>query len=108
MSTSEKRRHPRLPIFSAALITRGGDGWLSEVRDLSQGGARLGRPRHWRDAGDDACRIWFVFDQETVVALDATCVRDGEDDLGFSFLPGQEASIDSVLYESRFLDKDDP
>lgn len=46
MSTDEKRRFPRLPIFSAALITHAGQGWLSEVRDLSQGGACLARPQH--------------------------------------------------------------
>jgi hypothetical protein len=107
MSASEKRRFPRLPIFSAALITHDGKGWLSEVRDLSQGGARLARPRQW--AGNvPECRIYFIFDQETVIAVDARCVRDGEDDLGVEFQPGQEASVEALLYESRFLDKDEP
>lgn len=107
MSANEKRRFPRLPIFSAALITHSGQGWLSEVRDLSQGGARLARPRQW--SGDvRECRIYFIFDQETVVAVDARCVRDGTDDLGVEFLPGQESSVESLLYESRFLDKDEP
>ena len=107
MSTNEKRRFPRLPIFSAALITHAGQGWLSEVRDLSQGGARLARPRQWVGAVTD-CRIYFIFDQETVIAVDARCVRDGDEDLGFEFQPGQESSVDGLLYESRFLDKDEP
>jgi hypothetical protein len=108
MSVNEKRRFPRLPIFSAALITHAGQGWLSEVRDLSQGGARLARPSQWTSADGPDCRIYFIFDQETVIAVDARCVRDGEDDLGVEFKPGQEASVDSLLYESRFLDKDEP
>lgn len=107
MSANEKRRFPRLPIFSAALITHDGNGWLSEVRDLSQGGARLARPRQW--AGNvPECRIYFIFDQETVVTVDARCVRDGDDDLGVEFQPGQEAQVEALLYESRFLDKDEP
>ena len=109
MSANEKRRFPRLPIFSAALITHAGQGWLSEVRDLSQGGARLARPRQWTGNVPE-CRIYFIFDQETVIAVDARCVRDGDgdDDLGFEFQPGQESSVDALLYESRFLDKDEP
>ncbi|WP_423929217.1 PilZ domain-containing protein [Dokdonella sp.] len=105
---NEKRRFPRLPIFSAALITHSGKGWLSEVRDLSQGGARLARPHQWTLGESPDCRIYFIFDQETVIAVDARCVRDGDDDLGVEFVPGQEASVDSLLYESRFLDKDEP
>ena len=108
MSTDEKRRFPRLPIFSAALITCSGQGWLSEVRDLSQGGACLARPRHWQAGNHESCRIYFIFDQETVIALDAECVRDGEDDLGFEFGPAQESSVESLLYESRFIGKDEP
>ena len=108
MSANEKRRFPRLPIFSAALITLAGQGWLSEVRDLSQGGACLGRPQHWNPAESMDCRIYFIFDQETVIAINARCVRDGGDDLGFAFAAGQESTVEALLYESRFLDKDEP
>jgi hypothetical protein len=108
MSTNEKRRFPRLPIFSAALITHAGQGWLSEVRDLSQGGACLARPRHWNSGFALDCRVYFIFDQETVIAVDARCVRDGSEDLGFEFMADQESQIESLLYESRFLDKNDP
>lgn len=108
MNSNEKRRHPRLPIFSAALITHEGEGWLSEVRDLSQGGARLARPTHWKPATVNECRIFFIFDQETVIALDARCVHDLNEDIGFEFSADQEQRIEALLYESRFLDKDEP
>lgn len=108
MSIDEKRRFPRLPIFSAALITHDGQGWLSEVRDLSQGGACLARPAQWNANDLAECRVYFIFDQETVIAIDADCVRDGEEDLGFAFRPGQESTIESLLYESNFIDKNKP
>ncbi len=108
MSTDEKRRFPRLPIFSAALITHAGQGWLSEVHDLSQGGACLARPQHWTGDERRPCRIYFIFDQETVIAIDAACVRNGQNDLGFEFESNQEAAIEALLYESRFIGKDEP
>ena len=108
MSSDEKRRFPRLPIFSAALITRDGQGWLSEVRDLSQGGACLARPARWSGNAPQPCRVYFIFDQETVVALDACCVRDGPEDLGFEFSAGQDSDVQTLLYESNFADRNIP
>lgn len=106
--SAEKRRHPRLPVFTAALITRDGQGWLSEVRDLSQGGVRLARPRRWPGGGEGVYRLYLVFDGDTVIGLDACCVREGEDDLGMAFAPGQGEAIDAMLYESRFSEHDAP
>ena len=108
MSADEKRRFPRMPIFSAALITHQGNGWLSEVRDLSQGGACLARPHQWPTGQHPECRIYFIFDQETVVAVSARCVREGSEDLGFEFDSGQETVVEGLLYESRFINKDQP
>ncbi len=56
MSFAEKRRHPRLAIYSAALAITGGEGYLSDVKDLSQGGACLGRPKNWPGQAADTCR----------------------------------------------------
>lgn len=106
MAYSEKRRHPRLAIYSAALAVCGNEGYLSEVRDLSQGGACIGRPKNWPEQSPDQCRVFFIFDQETVIAIDTHIVRVGSDDLGLEFVPGQEVRIESLLYESRFLDND--
>ena len=108
MNADEKRRHPRLPVFSAALVTRDSEGWLSEVRDLSRSGARLARPGNWRPGQAGDFRLWFIFDQETVIGVNACCVREDETDLGFEFLPGEEAAVQAVLYESRFANGDHP
>ena len=106
MSYAEKRRHPRLAIYSAALAVCNGEGFLSDVRDLSQSGACLGRPKNWPADAPAQCRVFFIFDQETVIGLDARIARNGAEDIGLEFAPGQEARIESLLYESRFIDKD--
>ncbi len=108
MNYAEKRRHPRLPVFSAAMLVIADDGYLTEVKDLSQGGARIGRPRHWQGSTGIDARVFLIFDQETVIGLGVRIVRVGVDDLGLEFLPGQDARIQSLLYETRFLDQEAP
>lgn len=101
---ADKRRHPRKEVFTAALIALDGDGHLSEVWDLSQGGARLGRPLTWTESAGSKVRIYFMLDQETVIVLDARVVRVTEDHLGIEFGSGQDERVQSLLYEARFLD----
>jgi PilZ domain len=106
MSFAEKRRHPRLAIYFAAFAVTGGEGYLSDVKDLSQGGACIGRPKNWPDKVLESCRVFFIFDQETIIGINARIARSGTEDLGLEFLPGQEQRIESLLYESRFLDRE--
>jgi hypothetical protein len=108
MNHAEKRRHPRLAVFSAAMVVIGDDGYLTEVQDLSQGGVRVGRPRHWQGVMGTDCRVFLIFDQETVIGLASRVVRVGDTDLGLEFTPGQEGRIQALLYESRFLDQELP
>jgi hypothetical protein len=106
MSYPEKRRHPRLSIYSAALAISGNEGYLSDVKDLSQSGACIGRPKNWPEAAPAECRLFFIFDQETVIGVDVRIVRTTSDELGIEFKPDQDDRIESLLYESRFLDRD--
>jgi hypothetical protein len=106
MSYAEKRRHPRLSVFSAAMIVFEDDGYLSEVQDLSQGGARVAFPRQWRAPVGVECRLFLIFDQDTVIGLKVRVVRVGREDLGLEFMAGQEARIAQLLYESRFQDEE--
>jgi hypothetical protein len=41
-----------------------------------------------------------------VIGLEARIVRNGSEDIGLEFAPGQEQRVESLLYESRFVDKD--
>jgi hypothetical protein len=107
MAYPEKRRHPRLSIYSAALAVSGNEGYLSDVKDLSQSGACIGRPKNWPESAPSECRLFFIFDQETVIGIDVRIVRTAADELGIEFKPNQNDRIESLLYESRFLDRDE-
>ncbi|MCQ4167203.1 PilZ domain-containing protein [Tahibacter harae] len=104
MSYAEKRRHPRLSVFSAAMLVLDDQGYLSEVKDLSQGGARVALPRNWNLPVATECLLLLIFDQETVLGIRVRVVRVGVDDLGLEFSPGQDERIAAVLYESRFIE----
>lgn len=106
MDTHEKRLHPRKDVFSAAMLVVGDRGYLSEVWDLSQGGARVGRPKNWPGDVGEPFRIFFMLDQDTVISLLARVVRNGADSLGVQFVAGQEQRIHDLMYEARFLDSD--
>jgi hypothetical protein len=105
MSFDEKRRHPRKDVYIAALLALGENGYLSEVWDISQGGARLGRPKRWSaDPSARPIKVYFMIDQETVIAVSARIVRVSEEHLGVEFVSGQDERIRQLLYEVRFLE----
>ncbi len=106
MNTAEKRRHPRKDVYIAALLALGENGYLSEVWDLSQGGARLGRPKGWTsDPSVRPIRVYFMLDQETVISVTARVVRVTDDHVGVEFVSGQDERIQGLLYEARFLEQ---
>lgn len=105
MNFDEKRRHPRKDVYIAALLAIGENGYLSEVWDLSQGGARLGKPRRWTaEPSVRPIKVYFMIDQETVIAVSARIVRVGEEHLGAEFVSGQDDRIRQLLYEVRFVE----
>jgi hypothetical protein len=106
MDLSEKRRHPRKDVFTAAMLVTGDEGFLSEVWDLSAGGARLGKPKRWPNPAPEQIRVFFMLDQDTVIGISARIVRTAFDHLGVMFVPGQEQRIQSLMYEARFLESD--
>ncbi|MCB1634638.1 MAG: PilZ domain-containing protein [Xanthomonadales bacterium] len=103
-SGSEKRRHPRIGLSAAAVLVALPDqGYLTTVEDVSAGGARLGRPAIWPEGVARKAILYFIFDQDTVIALRASIVREGQDHLAFLFEDGQHERVEDLLYESRFL-----
>lgn len=100
----EKRRYPRTEISAiAVLVATGRGGYLTNAQDISGGGARVARPLSWKEASSPPYRLFFIFDQDTVIELQATLVRASEDHLGFQFDAGQPDEIDQLLYETRFI-----
>lgn len=106
MDASEKRRHPRKDVFTAAMLVTADEGYLSEVWDLSSGGARLGKPKKWPADAAVNLRVYFMLDQDTVIGMAARVVRTASDHLGVMFLDGQEQRVQSLMYEARFLEGD--
>lgn len=106
MDLSEKRRHPRKDVFTAAMLVLGDEGYLSEVWDLSAGGARLGKPKRWPNPAPHQVRVFFMLDQDTVIGVAARVVRTAFDHLGVMFVEGQEQRIQALMYEARFLEGD--
>jgi hypothetical protein len=98
---SEKRRFPRIELNSAVLIAGERGGYLSAVQDVSFGGVRMQRPLEWL-ASEGLFRLFFIFDQDTVIELRAELKRITEDHLGFNFLEGQDEDVGRMLYETRF------
>lgn len=100
----EKRRHPRTEISAVAvLVAAARGGYLSTALDMSAGGARIVRPLSFADDTPGPFRLFFIFDQDTVVEVTASLVRRGEDHLGFQFDPGQQGEVEQLLYETRFV-----
>lgn len=100
----EKRRHPRTEISAVAvLVATARGGYLTNAQDISGGGARLSRPLAWKEDAKPPFRLFFIFDQDTVVELRALLVRAGEDHLAYQFEAGQPDEIDQLLYETRFI-----
>lgn len=100
----EKRRHARTEISAVAvLIAPARGGFLSNAEDISGGGAKLVRPLSWTDSPAPPFRLYFIFDQDTVVELRATLVRASDEHLAFQFDAGQPDEIDQLLYETRFI-----
>jgi hypothetical protein len=106
MNHDEKRQHPRKDVFTAALIVAGDDGYLSEVWDLSIGGAKLGMPKQFPSTAARSVRVFFMIDQDTVIALNAEIVRIMPDHLGVRFAEGQRERTKTLLYETQFLDSE--
>ena len=100
----EKRRHPRTEISAVAvLVATARGGFLSNALDISGGGARVALPLTWKEGSVPPCRLFFIFDQDTVVDVRATLVRAGDNHLAFQFDAGQPDEIDQLLYETRFI-----
>ena len=97
----EKRRYPRIELNSAVLIAAERGAWLSAVQDVSLGGARMLRPLQWETRGT-RYRLFFIFDQDTVIEIIGLLLREGDDHLVFTFEPGQDEDVGQMLYETRF------
>lgn len=97
MTIVEQRRHPRMEIVDAVMITPNGDRHDAQVLDLSLGGARLRRPDDWTPKDGAALRVFFLFDTSDAITLHGQVTRVAVDHMGVEFAPDQEGQIRALL-----------
>lgn len=97
-TTSEKRAHPRQPLFTAVMVTPNGDRHDAEVYDLSLGGAHVGLSSDWCPARGTSLRVSFLDGTEDAVVLQGRVARVAVDHIGLEFAPAQEARIQHLLH----------
>lgn len=100
---SEQRRFPRVELNSTVLIAASRGGYLAEVQDLSLGGARVSRPLEWTQVLGESFRLFFIFDQDTVIELTGDLIRQNDLDLAFLFHADQDEDAGRLMYETRFV-----
>lgn len=113
----EQRRHPRMEVLNAVMISANGkpDSAMAMALDLSQGGARLGLLEEWRPAR--GTRLWLSFlfetggtvpdsgdagvrqatEAEQVIVLRGLVTRTTVDHLGVEFESAQDERIHYLL-----------
>jgi hypothetical protein len=105
MSGREQRRYPRLEMYSAVMLVHGEQAYLTEVSNVSLGGSSVARPNHFKALEGDLMTLFFVFDQDTILSIQARVAHVQQAHIGFQFTPGQEARASELLEESRHWDK---
>lgn len=101
----EQRRYPRLEMYSAVMLVNGEQGYLTEVSNISLGGTSVSKPTRWAAQSGDVYTLYFIFDQDTVLSIQARVAHNQQAHIGFEFVTGQEARATELLEESRHWDK---
>lgn len=97
----ERRGSPRLKMYAGVFILHGQDAYLTEVDNVSTGGASVARPTRWAARDGHQCRLYFVLDQETILLLRATVAHVDRRQVGLVFEPGQAIEAEQLVAASR-------
>ena len=94
----ERRRHERLDVSAAILVSPNGHPHHTTIYDLSMGGARIGLPEHFEYDVGALVRLYFPNTPGPMV-LFAEIKRMGVDHLGVEFAEGQHQQVFQLLGE---------
>jgi hypothetical protein len=94
----ERRRHERLDVSAAILVSPNGHPHETTIYDLSAGGARVGLPEHFEHDVGALVRLYFPNTPGPMV-LFAEIKRMGVDHLGVEFAEGQQDQVYRVMGE---------
>jgi len=94
----ERRRHPRIDLAAAILVSPNGNPHETTVFDMSESGARIGMPDHFEYEMGALVRLYFPRDPGTLV-LFAEIKRLAVDHLGVEFIDGQRELVYQLIDE---------
>ena len=94
----ERRRHERLDVSAAILVSPNGHPHDTTIYDLSAGGARIGLPEHFEHDVGALVRLYFPNTPGSMV-LFAEIKRMSVDHLGVEFAEGQQDQVYRLIDE---------
>ena len=97
-SSQDRRRHPRVDVAAAILVSPNGHPHHTTVYDLSESGARIGLPEHFEHDVGALIRLYFPRAPGTLV-LFAEIKRMAIDHLGVEFAEGQSELVFQLIDE---------
>jgi hypothetical protein len=100
-SFAEQRGYPRLEMYAGVFMTQGDLAYLSELANVSAGGARVQTPGNWVSDMKAVYNLFFILDQDRILCIRARVVHEGDDAVGFEFEPGYAIQAEQLLAESR-------
>jgi len=101
VSGREQRGYPRLEMYAGVFMTQGDMAYLSELANVSAGGARIQTPSNWQPDMDAVYNLFFILDQDRILCIRARVVHETDNAIGFSFEPGYAIQAEQLLAESR-------
>jgi len=94
----ERRRHTRIEVAAAVLVSPNGQENQTAVYDISRSGARIGMPPDFEHGTGALVRLHLPKAQQPTV-LFAEVKRVAIDHIGVEFAEGQEALVLQVIDE---------
>lgn len=93
----EQRRHPRLNVMDAVVVTPNGHGHDTHVLDISSGGVRLAAFPGWSPVHGADLKILFLPSSDMPIVMQARVARVATDHFGLEFGDQQDDDVRQVL-----------
>ncbi|HET6631222.1 MAG TPA: PilZ domain-containing protein [Rhodanobacteraceae bacterium] len=85
VSSTDKMRHARMRIDSAAFMSHGHEAWSCQLADISATGVRVCRPNGWHGGVGDRVTLDMLVGDTLNIHLEAHVARVTNDYIAFSY-----------------------
>lgn len=96
----ERRVFTRIKMYAGVLITRGEQAWLTEVTNVSAGGASVLTPTRWEAGVGMEHLLYFILEQERILCIRGTVTHEHDDSIGFEFAADHRNAAEELLAAS--------